>query len=130
MKCSSAATKPHSSALYALYLDSESLNCLEKYPIGLVAALEHFMTYLKNAKVTAFTDHMPLAKAATRDKNTESGLLYKLSTMELSLLHIKGTDMPADALSRQNKIAQQAIKGNLAVAASSIMETIPAWKVC
>ena len=36
MKCSSAATNPHNSALYALYRDSESLNCLEKYPIGLV----------------------------------------------------------------------------------------------
>ena len=109
------------------FRDSESrYNAYNAELCGLVAALEHFMTYLKNAKVTAFTDHMPLAKAATRDKNTESGLLYKLSTMELSLLHIKGTDMPADALSRQNKIAQQAIKGNLAVAASSIMETIPA----
>ena len=109
------------------FRDSESrYNAYNAELCGLVAALEHFMTYLKNAKVTAFTDHMPLAKAATRDKNTESGLLYKLSTMELSLLHIKGNDMPADALSRQNKIAQQAIKGNLAVAASSIMETIPA----
>ena len=36
MKCSNAATNPHNSALYALYLDSESLNCLEKYPIALV----------------------------------------------------------------------------------------------
>ena len=30
MKCSKPATNPHNSALYALYLDSESLNCLEK----------------------------------------------------------------------------------------------------
>ena len=77
------------------------------------------MTYIKNSKVTAFTDHMPLVKSASRDKSTSDALLYKLSTMELSLIHIRRQEMPADALSRQ---ARQVIKGNLAVAASTIMQ--------
>ena len=106
------------------FRDSESrYNAYNAELCGLVAGLEHFMTYIKNARVTAFTDHMPLAKAASRDKNTSDALLFKLSTMELSLIHIRGQDMPADALSRQ---AQQAVKGNLASVASTIMEAIPA----
>ena len=106
------------------FRDSESrYNAYNAELCGLVAGLEHFMTYLKNSKVTAFTDHMPLVKAASRDKSTSDALLFKLSTMELTLIHIKGQDMPADVLSRQ---AQEAIKGNLAVAASTIMEALPA----
>ena len=46
MKCSNPATNPHNSALYALYLDSESLNCLEKYAMGLVTP---FCTWVKIA---------------------------------------------------------------------------------
>ena len=106
------------------FRDSESrYNAYNAELCGLVAGLEHFMTYIKNSKVTAFTDHMPLVKAASRDKSTSDALLFKLSTMELTLIHIKGQDMPADVLSRQ---AQEAIKGNLAVAASTIMEALPA----
>jgi hypothetical protein len=106
------------------FKDSESrYNAYNAELCGLVAGLEHFMSYIKNSRVTAFTDHMPLVKAASRDKSTSDALLFKLSTMELSLIHIKGQEMPADALSRQ---AQQAIKGNLAVAASTFMEAIPA----
>merc|ERR1712016_523265 len=106
------------------FRDSESrYNAYNAELCGLVAGLEHFMTYIKNSKVTAFTDHMPLVKAASRDKSTSDALLFKLSTMELSLCHIRGLEMPADPLSR---IARQAIKGNLAVAASTFMEAIPA----
>ena len=106
------------------FRDSESrYNAYNAELCGLVAALEHFMTYIKSSKVTAFTDHMPLVKSASRDKSTSDALLFKLSSMELTLIHIKGQEMPADVLSRQ---AHQAIKGNLAVAASTIMEALPA----
>ena len=106
------------------FKDSESrYNAYNAELCGLVAGLEHFMSYIKNSKVTAFTDHMPLVKSASRDKSTSDALLFKLSTMELSLCHIRGLEMPADPLSR---IARQAIKGNLAVAASTFMEALPA----
>jgi hypothetical protein len=88
----------------------------------LVAGLEHFMTYIKNSRITAFTDHMPLVKAASKEKATVDALLHKLSVMELTLIPITGPEMPADALSRQ---AKEAIKGNAAVVASTMMEALP-----
>ena len=65
---------------------------------------------------------MPLVKAASREKSTSDALLHKLSVMALTLIHITGPEMPADALSRQ---ALQAIKLNLAVAASTMMDALP-----
>ena len=53
------------------FRDSESrYNAYNAELCGLVAGLEHFMTYIKNSKVTAFTDHMPLVKSASREKAT------------------------------------------------------------
>ena len=105
------------------FRDSESrYNAYNAELCGLVAGLDHFMTYIKNSKVTAFTDHMPLVKSASRDKSTSDALLFKLTVMELELIHIRGAEMPADALSRQ---AQQSIKGDLPVVASTIMDSLP-----
>ena len=53
---------------------------------------------------------------------TADALLFKLSVMELTLIHITGTEMPADTLSRQ---AHRETKGLIPVAASSIMEAFP-----
>ena len=105
------------------FRDSESrYNAYNAELCGLVAALDHFMTYIKSSTVTAFTDHMPLVKAASKEKATADALLHKLSIMDLELVHIVGPSMPADALSRQ---AKEAIKGKMPVAASSIMEALP-----
>ena len=105
------------------FRDSESrYNAYNAELCGLVAALDHFMTIIKNSKITAFTDHMPLVKAASREKSTSDSLLQKLSTMDLTLIHMIGPEMPADALSRQ---ALQAVKSNLAVSSSTIMEALP-----
>ena len=105
------------------FRDSESrYNAYNAELCGLVAALNHFMTFIKNSKVTAFTDHMPLVKAASKERSTADALLLKLSEMDLTLIHINGPEMPADALSRQ---AREAIKGNIAVAASTLMEALP-----
>jgi hypothetical protein len=105
------------------FRDSENrYNAYNAELCGLVAALDHFMTFIKNSTVTAFTDHMPLVKAASKEKATADALLHKLSVMDLVLVHIIGPSMPADALSRQ---ARESIKGNIAVAASSIMEALP-----
>ena len=105
------------------FRDSESrYNAYNAELCGVVAAIEHFMTYLKNSKVTAFTDHMPLVKSSNREKATADALLHKLSVMELNLIHIVGSEMPADVLSRQ---AQQETKGSMPVAASSIAQALP-----
>ena len=105
------------------FRDSESrYNAYNAELCGLVAGLEHFMPYIRNSSITAFTDHMPLVKSASRDKSTSDALLYKLSVMDLALIHIKGIEMPADALSRQ---AQKEIKSKLAIVASTIIDSIP-----
>ena len=105
------------------FRDSESrYNAYNAELCGLVAGLEHFMTYLKNSKTTAFTDHMPIVKASTRERTTADALLHKLSVMDLQLIHINGPEMPADALSRQ---AQVETRGTMPVAASSIMDSLP-----
>ena len=52
---------------------------------------------------------MPIVKASRRDKTTSDALLCKLTEMQLELVHMKGLEMPADALSRQ---ALREIKGN------------------
>ena len=105
------------------FRDSESrYNAYNAELCGLVAALEHFMTYIKNNKITAFTDHMPIVKASRREKTTSDALLFKLSAMELTLIHMSGTEMPADALSRQ---ALKETKGNIPVAASTRSEALP-----
>ena len=105
------------------FRDSESrYNAFNAELCGLVAALDHFMTYIKNSQVTAFTDHMPLVKAASKERATEEALLHKLSAMDLTLIHITGADMPADALSR---LAREAVRGNLAVSSATIMEALP-----
>ena len=105
------------------FRDSESrYNAYNAELCGLVAALEHFMTYIKNSKITAFTDHMPIVKASRRDKTTSDALLCKLSEMQLTLVHMAGIEMPADALSRQ---ALRETKGNIPVAASTRLEALP-----
>ena len=105
------------------FRDSESkYNTYNAGLCGLVAGLEHFMTYIKNSKVTAFTENVPVLTSSSRDKSTSDALLYKLSVMDLSLTHITGMEVPPDPISTQ---AQKAIQGNLAVVASTIMDSLP-----
>ena len=105
------------------FRDSESrYNAYNAELCGLVAALDHFKTYIKNSKIIAFTDHMPIVKASRRDLTTSDALLCKLTEMQLSLVHMKGQEMPADALSRQ---ALREIKGNIPVAASARLDALP-----
>ena len=76
-------------------------------------------------ELKSYSIHRPHATSkitASREKATADALLHKLSVMELTLIHITGTEMPADALSRQ---AQEAVIGNLAVSSSTIMEALP-----
>jgi hypothetical protein len=68
---------------------------------GIVASLNHFYQYLKGSKTTIFTDHLPIMKKSKQDTSTMDALTHKMNDMEIDLIHIKGNEMPADALSRQ-----------------------------
>ena len=89
---------------------------------GLVAGSEHFMTYIKNSKMTVFTNHMPLLKLPSRNQSTSKALLSRLSAMNFNIIHINGQDIPKEASS---KIAQQAISAHLKTAPSLIIQTPP-----
>ena len=70
------------------FRDSESrYNAYNAEICGLVASLDHFMTYLKHGEVTAFTDHMPLVKLSNKDRNTMNALHQKLAEMHRTLIH-------------------------------------------
>ena len=80
------------------------------------------MTYLKHANVTIFSDHMPLVKRSAKDESTMNALLYKLSMMEINLVHIKGSEMPSDVLSR---IAFKDVKMTQIVSSAKILQALP-----
>ena len=105
------------------FRDSESnYNAFNAELCGVVTALDHFMTYLKHANVTIFTDHMPLVKRSAKDENTMNALLYKLSLMDINLVHLKGSEMPSDALSR---IAFKDVKMTQIVSSAKILQALP-----
>ena len=84
-------------------LDSEvQYNSFSAEQLAITASLEHFYTLLKGSKVTVYTDHMPIVKAASRqkDKNTLSNLTLKMNKLNLDIEFIKGASNPADILSR------------------------------
>ena len=89
--------------------------------LSLCASLDHFYTFLKNAKVTAFTDHLPVLKNSTRESNTLNHLQQKINEMDINLVHIPGSEMPADVLSRQ---AMEDFK-NHNVSTANIFATLP-----
>ena len=77
---------------------------------------------------------MPLVKMLDRDKTTMDRLWLKIQEMDVKLIHINGSKMPADALSRQPrqplapsklaKKAQEDVIHNL-VSSSTLKEAFP-----
>jgi hypothetical protein len=97
---------------------------------GIVASLNHFYQYLKGSKTTIFTDHLPIMKKSKRDNNTMDSLTHKMNKMEIDLVHIKGNEMPADALSRQPLInvakqAREDVRNNKLTSATVIGSAFP-----
>ena len=68
---------------------------------GIVASLNHFIQYLRSSTTTVFTDHLLLAKMVDRDRTTMDTLWVKIQDMDIKLIHIDGSKIPTDALSRQ-----------------------------
>jgi hypothetical protein len=62
--------------------------------------IEHFSVYLKGRKFTLYTDHKPLEKLSTVHTKTLNRLQQIMSDHDFIIQHKKGSEMPADFLSR------------------------------
>jgi hypothetical protein len=62
--------------------------------------IEHFSVYLKGRKFTLYTNHKPLEKLSTVHTKTLNRLQQIMSDHDFIIQHKKGSEMPADFLSR------------------------------
>ena len=62
--------------------------------------MDHFETYLKGRHFTLFTDHKPLEKLGKVHTKTLNRLQEAMNQFDFEILYKKGSEMPADFLSR------------------------------
>jgi hypothetical protein len=62
--------------------------------------MEHFETYLRGRKFTLYTDHRPLEKLGKVHTKTLNRLQEAMNTFDFEIMYKKGSEMPADYLSR------------------------------
>ena len=62
--------------------------------------MEHFSTNLKGRHFTLFTDHKPLEKLGKVHTRTFNRLHEAMNTFDFEIMYKKGSEMPADFLSR------------------------------
>ena len=62
--------------------------------------MEHFDTYLRGRHFTLFTDHKPLTNLGKVHTKTLNRLQQIMATYDFEILYKKGSEMPADYLSR------------------------------
>jgi hypothetical protein len=62
--------------------------------------MEHFETYLRGQKFTLYTDHRPLEKLGKVHTKTLNRLQEAMNTFDFEIMYKKGSEMPADYLSR------------------------------
>ena len=63
-------------------------------------AIDHFDVYLRGRKFTLYTDHKPLETLKTIHQKTLNRLQERMNLYDFDLKYKKGTEMPADILSR------------------------------
>ena len=63
-------------------------------------AIDHFDVYLRGRRFTLYTDHKPLETMKTIHQKTMNRLMERLNMYDFDLQYKKGTEMPADILSR------------------------------
>jgi hypothetical protein len=63
-------------------------------------AINHFDVYLRGRRFTLFMDHKPLETLKTIHQKTMNRLMERLNTYDFELKYKKGSEMPADILSR------------------------------
>ncbi len=62
--------------------------------------MEHFSTYLRGRKFTLYMDHRPLEKLGKVHTKTLNRLQEAMNTFDFEIIYKKGSEMPADYLSR------------------------------
>ncbi len=62
--------------------------------------MEHFATYLRGRKFTLYTDHRPLEKLGKVHTKTLNRLQEAMNMFDFEIIYKKGSEMPADYLSR------------------------------
>jgi hypothetical protein len=62
--------------------------------------MEHFSTYLRGRKFTLYTDHRPLEKLGKVHTKMLNRLKEAMNTFDFEIIYKKGSEMPADYLSR------------------------------
>jgi len=62
--------------------------------------MEHFATYLRGRRFTLYTDHRPLEKLGKVHTKTLNRLQEAMNTFDFEIIYKKGSEMPADYLSR------------------------------
>jgi hypothetical protein len=62
--------------------------------------MDHFSTYLKGRHFTLFSDHKPLEKLGKVHTRTLNRLQEAMNTFDFEIMYKKGSEMPADFLSR------------------------------
>ncbi len=62
--------------------------------------MEHFATYLRGRRFTLYTDHRPLEKLGKVHTKTLNRLQEAMNTFDFEIVYKKGSEMPADYLSR------------------------------
>jgi len=78
-------------------------------------AMEHFSTYLIGRHFTLYTDHKPMEKLGKVHTRTFHRLQELMNTFDFEIMYKKGSEMPADFLSRNaiNTINLQAVMPSL-----------------
>ncbi len=62
--------------------------------------MDHFTTYLRGRKFTLVTDHRPLEKLGKVHTKTLNRLQEVMNSYDFEIIYKKGSEMPADYLSR------------------------------
>ncbi len=88
--------------------------------------MEHFNTYLTGQKFTLFTDHRPLEKLGKVHTKTFNRLQEIMNTYDFEIMYKKGSEMPADYLSRNlvNAISWEASELQQAQAADPLLKAL------
>ena len=90
---------------------------------AMVWGMEHFDTYLRGRKFTVFTDHKPLETQTKRQDKTMNRLTEAFLRYNFDIKYKKGSEMPADFLSR-NAIDAVGIFDQNWIAAQSKTNTV------
>ncbi len=88
--------------------------------------MEHFGTYLRGRNFTLFTDHRPLEKLGKVHTKTLNRLQEIMNTYDFDIVYKKGTEMPADYLSRNlvSAISWEASQSQQAQAADPLLKAL------